>query len=266
MLDRLQTLNPRLAALALVGSLISSGCADDTTEANVAFSTSGTDANSNTNTGTTDSSAMTDTGVASTGEASESTTTSGEADTDTDTTTGNNPNCGDERKIFITSEKFTGGFDGLSGADMLCNKILAGSENSDVMEPGTFFAQAWLADESGSPQSRLDDFCGQYVDFNGNVIAENHSDLLGLRLVNSIVLDENGKEVGGSIWSNVAEGGVAAFNPSGYHCNNWTSNSIDERGFTGEIGAEGDQWTSDTIEQCNSIRHLICIVGESIEN
>jgi len=271
----------------LASVLLLSACGDDASANNTEghFSASNTDASSSTtgSTGPESSSTTDETGDDTTA----STTTSDTSTSATEgmTDTGENLNCGDgildegevcddgntnnadfcsedcsaeQRIMTIASPRSNGALGGVEDADQMCAKIIGESEKITI--PDTAFVQAWLSDGEVSPATRLPDFEGHYVDANGVVIAESHGDLLGLNLSNPLMVDENGEEVSGSVWSNVGAGGLPF--STEYHCEEWTTGSGDEMGFTGQIGAQGDQWTSDTAKDCNSILRLLCIVGE----
>lgn len=187
-----------MAALAVVGTLLNSACANDVhddTESSFSAGEVTTGGDESSTTG----SESTSTTTTETTESTTESTSSGGAESDTGTTTTEDPNCEEKRIIFITNNRFTGALGGLYDADQLCEKVFVNRQDSEGINPDTLFAQAWLADGIDSPKNRLPEFCGEYQDPNGTVIAKSHEDLLNSELINPLVVDENGEEVSGTV-------------------------------------------------------------------
>lgn len=133
------------------------------------------------------------------------------------------------RKIFITSQQYSGDLGGLEGADAICND-LAFQANL----PGTYMA--WLsADTAESPETRMNKSQGPYVLVDGTAVADNWSDLVDGTLDNPIYYDELGNyHYNQYVWTGTYPSGKGL--PNTLTCNGWTTTEAQNDQFVGTTG------------------------------
>src|SRR3989344_6210456 len=170
------------------------------------------------------------------------------------------PSSSSYRRVFLTSNSYTGNLGGLIGADAKCQS------RADLANLGGTW-KAWLSDSTGSPSSRFDLSYIQankpYKLLNGTTIANNWSDLIDGSLTSPIKVDEKGitqtvdPSIGTLVWSNTYETGIVKpTSPVGgtrQDCNNWTSSS--HSAPYGEIGLydrANSNWTGFSNTFCDS--------------
>lgn len=169
------------------------------------------------------------------------------------------------KKVFVTSQGFTGNLGGLSGADAICQ-----TEAVTAGLPGTF--KAWLSDNNTAVADRLTHLPFPYQRVDGTIVAYNWDDLLDGYIENPINLDASGNTVSGFVWTGSDRDGTKATYylgdyPDGYEldltCDEWTMEtaSFHYLGHTGNINdvtAWGDWWQGDG-SSCTSQLGLYCI-------
>jgi len=144
-----------------------------------------------------------------------------------------------EKVAFVTMSAQNGNMGGLSGADAICQ-----AEADAVGLTGTYLA--WLADNTGSPDSRFSTAIKgtlPIVRTDGTTIANNWADLTDGSIDAQMNYSVYGakKETNVSItWTNVANDGTL-FNSSNT-CVDWTSNNNADNGQTGTSTGTTD-WT-----------------------
>lgn len=169
---------------------------------------------------------------------------------------------------FITSVHYNGNFlnqaisnfpdcsgvtTGLDAADCICQ------EHADSAGFSGLYA-AWLADNTGSPDTRfVKSFTQPYYTTDGRLIANDWTDLTDGSIANNINRTENAGTAGTpQIWTNVKIDGTLA--SSGDNCSDWTVNSgSSQRGRFGRKGAIDNEWTiTGTRTNCSAALSIYC--------
>ncbi len=161
--------------------------------------------------------------------------------------------------VFITEViEYPGGgkLEGIVGADMICQGFA-----STASLPGTY--KAWLSDSSGTvyPANSFTHSIHPYVLVDGTTVAHNWTDLtdgaieVPINMIAAGIINPNIK-----VWTNVTTAGecFTTVDAPMHTCNNWTSNSYLDYGFTGTTlqpntpppGWE-NHWTEHNILPCN---------------
>ncbi|HEX7838738.1 MAG TPA: hypothetical protein VF469_14780 [Kofleriaceae bacterium] len=157
--------------------------------------------------------------------------------------------------IFVTSSVHSCALGGITGADAICQ-----ARATAAGLPGTYMS--WLADDSGSPATRMTHHLGVYQLVTGAAIAQGWNDLTDGNLANKIDRTEGGVQLGGvlcdanqptchficeggEVWSNVDGAGNRRVGIA--DCAGWTTAG---NGTAGNDGKVNVQWTAGT---CTSI-------------
>ncbi len=155
--------------------------------------------------------------------------------------------CAPEKTVFVTSTTFDGDLSGLDGADAICQGLADAAGIG-----GTRIYMAWLADDTGSPDTRFTKATAPYVRTDGVKVANDYADLTTCADVNTCLQapidhDEWGDEVErvhSDTWTNVATDGTTSVDPQAMeHCNQWTSNDDITDGTYGNFVIAGEGWT-----------------------
>lgn len=175
--------------------------------------------------------------------------------------------CSDEcikefRRVFITSEVFTGDLGGIAGADEKCRSA---AENAGL--PGAYMAWISSPEAEGSPAERFVRSLVPYRQVDGTVVASNWDDLADGTLMVGIFLTELGfppqkgltgscNDVEGAFaWSNTRETGENW--PDDDHCSGWSS--MIGKGVVGWAGKTNSAWTMGCIANCADQAALYCV-------
>ncbi len=153
------------------------------------------------------------------------------------------------KNVFVTSERHTGDFGGITGADAFCQSLANTAGLS-----GTYYA--WLSDSTTSPNLRFSQASVPYRLVDGTTIANNWTDLTDGTLQHPINLDEYGNAaVSNMVFTfTMVDGSAGLFqSPTSNcygddcHCNNWTN--ANGQGTTtpgsgvGQTSKIDDDWT-----------------------
>lgn len=162
--------------------------------------------------------------------------------------------CNCSKKVFVSSELYTGDLGGLTGADGKCQSLASAAGLS-----GTY--KAWLSAASSSPASRFVHSIYPYALVNGSLIAANWDDLIdGSDLGHRIDADEKGLPPRGGfeVWTNTNEAGNA-IDDRLYSCVNWTEGTLGT-GFFGQFDRLDTEWTmvEGRPDGCRDQKHLYC--------
>lgn len=159
------------------------------------------------------------------------------------------------KRVFITSNSYTGNLGGVSGADTKCQQ----SANTANLG-GTW--KAWISgnDSQTSPDSRFTKTTG-YKSLQNDIIANSWEDLISADPENNylktgIDITENKTPNGGWVWSNTQITGQR-YGDSGYNCRDWTSSGPDY-GFTGGASYKSSFWTFAGPKRCAQEAALYC--------
>lgn len=165
------------------------------------------------------------------------------------------------KRVFVTSQMYTGNLGGLAGADQKCQQLAV---SAGLL--GTYMA--WLSDDTGSPSTRMNKANIPYVLVNGTKVANNWDDLIDGDLLAALNLTETGGAVpagntkcGGdgakTVWSNTdIHGNLFSHIDS---CTNWTStNGQSHWGGADQIGPYWTEWCNGT-PGCDRLSPIYCV-------
>ncbi len=167
------------------------------------------------------------------------------------------PTLGAAKRVFISSQSYTGNLGGLSGADAKCTSLAttAGLGGS---------WRAWLSSNTVSASSRLNHHTGPYNLVNGTIIANNWTGIMDKTSTGSINITESGGSKSANVWTNTtATGGIASPSTSanyGGHCADWASTTSSLFGVLGFSGStfQTNGWTWSTSQSCANQAALYC--------
>ncbi len=157
-----------------------------------------------------------------------------------------------ERVVFVTSTMVSGNLGGVAGADAKCQALADVSSNSRV-KGRTFLA--WVSTAATSPAARFVHGTKAYLRVDGAVVADTWNELLSGALRSGIALDENGKARDGQAWTGTRSDNGQLSTSS---CTDWTSSSLIAKGVTGNVGGNGNGWSSSTETVCVNAAQLYC--------
>jgi hypothetical protein len=153
--------------------------------------------------------------------------------------------------VFVTSQRYTGDFGGVEGADAICQDLAAAAGHS-----GTFMAWLSTNDFSSSPAARFTPSSVPYELVDGRIVADNWADLTDGSIQTTIDLDEWGNPSPTTmVYSfTMTDGtpgvfGSASSNCYGgdCNCNGWTngnqSGSPTPGSAVGQTNQTNDDWT-----------------------
>lgn len=163
------------------------------------------------------------------------------------------------RRVFITSQVFTGNLGGLAGADQKCQDA---ADSAGL--PGLY--KAWLSVASESPTERFVHSPVPYRQVDGVEVASDWTDLVDGNIEAGIFVSElNGPPGKGvhsclpmeivPVWTGTGESGMMI--PGDYFCDNW--NSLSGQGFSGRAGSTDSQWTQFCTATCQDQAALYCV-------
>lgn len=156
------------------------------------------------------------------------------------------------KRVFVTSQTYTGDLGGLTGADSKC-QVLADSANL-----GSTF-KAWLSDSTTAASSRLTQSTLNYVRTDGVVIANGWTDLTDGTIDNLLNRDESGVTRSSvPVWTNTNTNGARTAMSSTMNCENWTDASSGVDGYYGVTNWADYEWTNSSYLPCNQARRLYC--------
>lgn len=161
------------------------------------------------------------------------------------------------RRVFVTSELFTGDLNGVAGADAACQEAA-----DKVGLSGEF--RAWLSSADSTPAENFVKSTVPYKDVMNKVVAGDWGSLATGNLESSIYLTENGvTATSGShtcmpedivvVWSNTLAGGILRSEDES--CTSWTGAGM---GAVGRLGALESSWTSACVVSCTTMAPLYC--------
>lgn len=173
--------------------------------------------------------------------------------------------CGLEaRRIFISSQSYSGNLGGLGGADLLCQNLAKAAGWSEFAR-----VRAWLSDGTASPPSRYTETAPSlpFSLVNGRRIADDLDDLIASGPEDGIKLDEYGVSWSGElVWTNTAVAGGVFSEVD--HCAGWLAAGASLSARTGlsavsEVEmpqwAQNRWWTSMITRTCDKALRLYCL-------
>lgn len=164
-----------------------------------------------------------------------------------------------EHRVFVSSQKYDGDMNGVSGADQECDRLAraAGLSSRDY--------KAIMGDDTDSALSRIT-IRGPIYRFKSatesEFVALNSSDFWSSSkdLLNSISYDEKYVQVTSNedVWTGTSVTGGVTLNDN---CNEWNSNSSSASsvGTAGRVGSVDLLWTDNGVQTCNETFRIYCI-------
>ena len=160
------------------------------------------------------------------------------------------------RRVFATSQVFTGDLGGIAGADAKCQ------EAANVLDrPGLF--RAWISSGTDSPATNFVRSKVPYVDLDGQQIAADWNDLTDGMLADGIYKTETGDVPPESTcsptyrvaWTNTSTEGQSL--GSELDCAGWMTTSA--QGGSGRLGYATPTWTNAEGLSCTCLASLYCV-------
>lgn len=157
------------------------------------------------------------------------------------------------KRLFVTSTKYSGNLGGLSGGDNICQ-----SKANKAKLGGAW--KAWLSDSSTSASSRLNHSDVAYLRLDNKIVANNWADLTDGELQNGINIDESGKVIVTNMYTGAWTGTNSLGNIQTPNCVDWTSRSTRLQGVRGGVGATYF-WSAGAYptQECSNGFYLYCI-------
>lgn len=162
------------------------------------------------------------------------------------------------RRVFVTSELFTGDLNGVAGADDACQEAA-----DKVGFPGEF--RAWLSSAESTPAQTFFNSKVPYKDVMNKVVADDWGSLATGNLESGIYLTENGETATSGphpcvppddvvvVWSNTYPEGTLLSDANS--CSSWTGVGD---GSVGRLGALTSSWTQACVVPCTTMAPLYC--------
>jgi hypothetical protein len=159
------------------------------------------------------------------------------------------------RKVFVTSQAWSGAFGGVAGADQKCQ------ETADTV---TSFSgktwKAWISETGSTPGDRFTKD-GKFVRVDGVPIAGSFDRLFDpyyTQLDAPIRVDENGASVSvaAQVWVATQYDGTAYGGAN--DCAGWTDGTSTSTGVTGVAVASSSAWEAASTQACDAPQHLYC--------
>lgn len=160
--------------------------------------------------------------------------------------------CDCSKKVFISSEVYSGNLGGLLGADAICQGL---ADSAGI--GGTF--KAWLSSGTNDPIHRFKQSFYQYVRVDGALVANNWSDLVDSTISNPINVTELGETLQDAlVWTNTYAHGATSHYQSN-PCNSWTDGTYNYNAIMiGSASQTNAYWTYGYGGNCVGPSHLYC--------
>ncbi len=187
--------------------------------------------------------------------------------------TGCDLECGlDGRRIFLSSQVFTGDMGTRAGADLACQNM---ATKAGYRYPKRF--RALLADAMGGPEDDVEEDPGgrPFILPSGLIVASSYAALIDQGPGDGIVTTETGEVLlDRMVWTNLNVFGAAYLADPDHTCADWTSASKIRSARVGYSGyAPGDpalakwqddrQWLSFAARPCKAELHIYCIEAKA---
>ena len=156
------------------------------------------------------------------------------------------------RRVFVTSDTYTGQLGGIAGADAKCQ-----ASADAAMLAGEF--RAWISTDTSSPQANFLQSAGPYVRIDGIQVANSWISLTSGGLDAPLELDEWGQVVPngdcGNVWTKTRRDGTPFVEYS--DCSDFTN--TEGSTLVGRTDAINSTWTESCPRNCNELLHLYCV-------
>lgn len=161
------------------------------------------------------------------------------------------------RRVFVTSDLYTGDLEGVAGADAKCQDAAI-----KVGFKGTF--RAWLSSSEGTPAQTFIRSDVPYHDVMDTKVADDWDDLTTGNLKSGIYLTETGEAATSGphpcmpsdivlAWSNTYAEGI--LQSEAQSCTSWTGEG---EGAVGRVGVLNSAWTQSCVVPCTTMAPLYC--------
>lgn len=160
------------------------------------------------------------------------------------------------RRVFATSQVFTGNLGGIASADAKCQ------EAAQMLDPPGIF-RAWISTAADSPAATFVHSKVPYVDLDGVELAADWTDLTDGMLAEGIYKTETGALPPESTCSPTYRVAWTNTNTMGQRlgletdCSGWTSTSA--QGSSGRLGYSTPTWTDAAALDCTCSASLYCV-------
>ncbi|MBA3548592.1 MAG: hypothetical protein H0T76_19075 [Nannocystis sp.] len=150
---------------------------------------------------------------------------------------GCNDTCALDRRVFVTSIRYSSGeLQSLKIADALCF-----NRADDQGWPDALKYRAWLSDSTTDAKDRFKQGRGRLVLVTGLVLAASWSALLAGELEHAFEVTEKNETYHGGVWTGTRPDGTAV--PGSEHCEDWSTNWYKNTGHYGYSDRMTSEWT-----------------------
>lgn len=151
------------------------------------------------------------------------------------------------RRIFVSNSSYSGNLGSLAGADAKCQAVV---NWSSVQLGGTWKAILSDVSETEWAVNRIPWNWGTLENINGDVVADDWADLWSGSLVNPVLYNEKGEDIGARrVWTgSKSDGSVDDGNATERHCNSWISSSNTDQTYYGWGNSTGVNWLKNTTD------------------
>lgn len=161
------------------------------------------------------------------------------------------------KRVFVTSEKYTGNLGGLTGGDNKCQSVADGP--SSLVKDRTW--KAWLSTNFVLARDRIYPSGTENTEYrlvdHTTVVANDRNDLISGDIDNPINKNENNGTVSDDgVWTGTRSNGAYYFDGDFRTCDSWTGTN---NGAVGSTGSTSSTWTDSTLSACASaVWRLYC--------
>ena len=151
--------------------------------------------------------------------------------------------CTASRRVFVSTESFTGSLGGTSGADGSCQSLASAAELG-----GTW--KAWVSDSTTSPSTRFTQAAVGYRLLDGTLLATDWTDLVSGALLHGIDLTEQRTSASSSsVWTGTLSSGVGI---GSNVCDGFTSSANGApQAVVGSTSRTDIGWSNATSDSCD---------------
>jgi hypothetical protein len=151
--------------------------------------------------------------------------------------------CIPSRRVFVSTERFTGNLGGTSGADGSCQSLANAAHLGGAWK-------AWISDNTTSPSTRFAQAAVGYRLLDGTLLANGWTGLVSGALLHGIDLTEQKSSAGNSeVWTGTLESGVAIGTDV---CGGFTSSAnAANHSVIGNTSRTDLRWSNATSQSCD---------------
>jgi hypothetical protein len=160
--------------------------------------------------------------------------------------------CTPSRRVFVSTQMFTGNLGGISGADHTCQSLANAAQLGGSWK-------AWVSDSTSSPSTRFAQAAVGYRLLNGTLLATGWTGLVSGALLHGIDLTEQHSTAANSeVWTGTLESGIAI---GSNVCSGFTSSAnAATHAVIGNTSRTDIGWSNATAQSCdhNNLR-IYCV-------